>query len=41
MRENWGVDKRWEPKMDEAKREKQYKEWKKAVTRTFDWIEED
>jgi len=41
MRENWGVDKRWEPKMDEAKREKLYKGWKKAVTRTFDWIEED
>jgi glycerol kinase len=41
MRDNWGMDKRWEPKMDEAKRDKQYKEWKKAVTRTFDWVEHE
>jgi glycerol kinase len=41
MRDNWGMDKRWEPKMDESKRDKQYKEWKKAVTRTFDWIEHE
>jgi glycerol kinase len=39
MRKNWGVDKRWEPKMDKAKRAELYKNWKKAVTRTFDWIE--
>ncbi|MDT8306231.1 MAG: glycerol kinase GlpK [Anaerolineae bacterium] len=41
MRDNWGVDKRWEPDMDEDKRAKLYKEWKKAVTRTFDWVEHD
>jgi glycerol kinase len=39
LRENWGVDKEWKPKMDEKKREELYKGWKKAVTRTFDWVE--
>jgi glycerol kinase len=40
LRENWGVDKEWHPKMDEEERDKLYKGWKKAVTRTFDWVEE-
>jgi glycerol kinase len=39
LRANWGQDKAWTPKMSEADREALYKEWKKAVTRTFDWIE--
>jgi len=40
LRENWGVDKEWHPKMDEKERAKLYKGWKKAVTRTFEWVEE-
>jgi glycerol kinase len=39
LRENWVEDKRWEPKMDESEREKLFHFWKKAVTRTFDWVE--
>ena len=39
LRANWGKDKEWKPAMPEDKREKIYKGWKKAVTRTFDWIE--
>jgi glycerol kinase len=39
VRDNWAEDKRWEPQMDAAKRDAYYKEWKKAVTRTFDWVE--
>jgi glycerol kinase len=39
LRENWQEDKRWEPKMDASVRDEQYKFWKKAVTRTFDWAE--
>ena len=39
LRENWGVDKTWEPKMDAETRAKLYKGWLKAVTRTFDWVE--
>src|SRR5712672_3166901 len=36
---NWAVDQRWEPKMDEESRKRLYHFWKKAVTRSFDWLE--
>ena len=36
---NWGVDKRWLPKMADAERARLYGSWQKAVTRSFDWIE--
>jgi glycerol kinase len=39
LRVNWGMDKQWDPSMDSAKRDREYALWKKAVTRTFDWIE--
>src|ERR1700759_3817778 len=39
LRERWEEDKRWEPSMDEDDRERQYGQWKKAVERTFDWVE--
>ena len=38
---NWAEDKRWEPSMDEAERERLYRNWKKAVTKTFDWVDDD
>jgi glycerol kinase len=38
LRANWGMDKRWEPAMDKARRDSEYALWKKAVTRTFDWV---
>ena len=38
LRENWGVDKTWEPKMDAETRAKLHNGWLKAVTRTFDWV---
>jgi glycerol kinase len=41
LRENWAEDKRWEPNMDPAKRDEYYRYWKKAVTRTFDWFDQD
>ncbi|MDT4984892.1 MAG: glycerol kinase, partial [Pseudonocardiales bacterium] len=40
IRANWTVDKRWEPAMDPARRECLYADWKKAVTKTFDWVEQ-
>jgi len=40
LRENWGVDKEWKPEMGEEERAELYKGWKKAVTRTFDWVED-
>jgi glycerol kinase len=39
LRANWGKDKEWEPRMDPGEREREYGFWKKAVTRTFDWVE--
>ncbi len=39
LRANWGVDRTWEPHMDAKKRDTEYALWKKAVTRTFGWIE--
>jgi len=39
LRANWGKDKEWQPQMDAAERDKEYGLWKKAVTRTFDWVE--
>ena len=41
VRNNWAEDKRWEPSMDDAQREKYYRKWKKAVTKTFDWVDDD
>lgn len=35
----WSQARNWQPRMEQAKREKLYREWKKAVTRTFDWTE--
>jgi glycerol kinase len=36
---NWAVDRRWAPTMEDATRERLYRFWKKAVTRSFDWLE--
>jgi glycerol kinase len=41
IRANWAEDKRWEPSMDDAQREKYVRKWKKAVTKTFDWVDDD
>jgi glycerol kinase len=35
----WAVDRTWKPYLDEAKRQLLYQQWKKAVTRSFDWTE--
>jgi glycerol kinase len=39
LRQNWAKDKEWDPKMDAAQRDQQYKGWKKAVSKTLDWVE--
>ncbi|GLK18050.1 glycerol kinase GlpK [Herbiconiux flava] len=41
LRANWQEDSRWEPKMDDAERERQLRNWKKAVTKTLDWVDAD
>lgn len=40
IEKNWNVDKHFEPAMDNEKREKLYKGWKKAVERAMKWAEE-
>ncbi len=39
LRYNWGKDKEWHPAMPAGQAEKLYAGWRKAVTRTFDWVE--
>lgn len=39
LRTHWGKEKEWYPTMDMNLRMKLYSGWKKAVTRTFDWVE--
>ncbi len=38
LRDNWSISQRWEPNMDAARRRSEYAKWKKAVTRSFDWV---
>jgi len=39
LRANWGMEKEWHSSMDSDVRKKLYSGWKKAVTRTFDWVD--
>jgi glycerol kinase len=39
LRANWQIDKTWHPEMEAHQRENLYGRWKKAVERTFDWVE--
>ena len=39
IRLNWGIDKTWEPTEGSEAGTENYRMWKKAVTRTFDWVE--
>ncbi|SDI97746.1 glycerol kinase [Actinokineospora alba] len=41
LEQNWREDVRWQPTMDEEQRERGYTRWKKAVTRTLDWVDID
>ncbi len=39
LRANWAMDRKWKPNLEEKRREHMYRQWKKAVSRSFDWIE--
>lgn len=41
LRAMWSEDVRYEPRIDEDERERLVAKWRKAVTRTFDWVDED
>ena len=39
--DNWAEDKRWLPSMEPTEVDRQYRLWKKAVSRTLEWVDED
>lgn len=39
LRANWQEGKTWQPALDASKRDHYYKSWKKAVSRSFDWVD--
>ncbi len=41
LRANWQEDSRWTPSMDTAESDRLLRNWKKAVTKTLDWVDED
>ena len=41
LRKNWQEDSRWTPNMETGERERLMRQWKKAVTKTFDWVDDD
>jgi len=41
LAKNWQEDRRWTPSMDGAEQERLVRNWKKAVTKTLDWVDAD
>ncbi|TFD55732.1 glycerol kinase GlpK [Cryobacterium frigoriphilum] len=41
LRANWQEDARWEPTMDPEEAARLLRNWKKAVTKTLDWVDDD
>jgi len=39
LRSQWAVDHTWQPHMEAGQREAMYSSWKKAVSRSFDWLD--
>ena len=39
LRSRWSASQAWIPGMEESRRDHLYRSWKKAVTRSFDWVE--
>jgi glycerol kinase len=39
LQSHWAVDHTWKPNMDAPTRDRLYRSWKKAVTRSFGWID--
>jgi len=41
LRQHWSIDRTWTPDIDPRERGRQYRQWKKAVYRSFDWEDTD
>jgi glycerol kinase len=38
LKRNWGIERTWTPQMPRQERSRLYAAWKKAVSRSFDWV---
>jgi glycerol kinase len=38
LRANWSVDRTWNPQLTNGKRDEMYRLWKRAVSKSFDWL---
>ncbi len=41
LRAHWQEDVRFEPRMPADERERRYRQWKKAVSKSLDWVDDD
>jgi len=41
LKANWKEDRHWYPKMVEAERDRLYRQWNKAITKSLDWVDDD
>ncbi|MET0735140.1 MAG: FGGY-family carbohydrate kinase, partial [Microbacterium sp.] len=41
LRAHWQEDARFEPRMPEDERERRYRQWQKAVSKSLDWVDDD
>ncbi|MBZ4487033.1 glycerol kinase GlpK [Microbacterium sp. cx-55] len=41
LRSHWREGERWEPQMDGEERDRRIRMWRKAVRRSFDWVDDD
>jgi glycerol kinase len=39
IRANWAADRQWNPTMEPKRREELYAQWRKAVSRTLNWVD--
>jgi glycerol kinase len=39
LRENWAIDRTWNPAMEESEREELYRFWQRAVSKSFGWAD--
>jgi glycerol kinase len=39
LQSQWSIDHTWQPHMDASQRDAMYSTWKKAVSRSFDWLD--
>ncbi|EAR24057.1 glycerol kinase [marine actinobacterium PHSC20C1] len=41
LRANWSEGERWEPQMADEERQRLLRNWKKAISKTLDWVNDD